>query len=106
MITADYAYNHIDWEHSPVGDEPFDHYGNFTTNLLNLGITIGLNDYWNATLKQLKKRVLRFLTMGAHSLTANLPEFKPRATQKKHHKTQKKTKKHKQHQKTQKTRKT
>ena len=53
MITADYAYNHIDWEHSPVGDEPFDHYGNFTTNLLNLGITIGLNDYWNATLKQL-----------------------------------------------------
>ena len=26
MITADYAYNHIDWEHSPVGDEPFDHY--------------------------------------------------------------------------------
>ncbi len=53
MITADYAYNYIDWEHSPVGNEPFDHFGNLKTNLLHLGVSIGLNDYWNITLKQL-----------------------------------------------------
>ena len=27
MFTGDYIYQSIDWEHSPVGNEPFDHYG-------------------------------------------------------------------------------
>ncbi len=53
MFTGDYIYQTIDWEHSPIGNEPFDHYGLLNSNLLNLGVTIGLSDYWNVSLSQL-----------------------------------------------------
>ena len=53
MLTTDFTYNHIDWEHSPIGNEPFDHYGVLNSKILNLGLTIGLNDYWNVSIKQL-----------------------------------------------------
>ena len=53
MFTGDYIYQSIDWEHSPVGNEPFDHYGLLNSNILNLGLTIGLSDYWNVSLSQL-----------------------------------------------------
>ena len=53
MLTTDFAYNHIDWEHSPIGNEPFYHYGTLNSKILNLGLTIGLSDYWNVSIKQL-----------------------------------------------------
>ena len=53
MFTGDYIYQSIDWEHSPIGNEAFDHFGLLNSNILNLGLTIGLNDYWNISLSQL-----------------------------------------------------
>ena len=53
MLTTDFAYNHIDWEHSPIGSEPFEHSGILNSKILNLGLTIGLNDYWNVSISQL-----------------------------------------------------
>ena len=53
MFTGDYIYQAIDWEHSPIGNEQFDHYGHLNSNIFNLGFTIGLNDYWNVSISQL-----------------------------------------------------
>ena len=53
MFTGDYIYQAIDWEHSPIGNEDFDHYGHLNSNILNLGFTIGLSDYWNVSISQL-----------------------------------------------------
>ena len=53
MFTSDYIYQSIDWEHSPIGNEPFEHFGLLNSNILNIGLTIGLNDYWNVSLSQL-----------------------------------------------------
>ena len=53
MFTGDYIYQSIDWEHSELVDEPFDHFGLLNSNILNIGLTIGLNDYWNISLSQL-----------------------------------------------------
>ena len=60
MFTGDYIYQSIDWWHgiiplpSPENpDEPYEHYGLLNSNILNLGLTIGLNDYWNISLSQL-----------------------------------------------------
>ena len=53
MFTGDYIYQSIDWEHSPVGTEDFYHYGLLNSNILHLGVTIGLSDYWNVSLSQL-----------------------------------------------------
>ena len=53
MFTGDYIYQSIDWEHSPIGNELFDHYGLLNSKILNLGVTIGLSDYWNVSFFQL-----------------------------------------------------
>ena len=53
MFTGDYIYQSIDWEHSELIDEPFDHFGLLNSNILNIGLTVGLNDYWNVSLSQL-----------------------------------------------------
>ena len=53
MFTGDYIYQSIDWEHSELVDEPFPHFGLLNSNILNIGLTIGLNDYWNVSLSQL-----------------------------------------------------
>ncbi len=53
MFTSDYIYQSIDWEHSPIGNEDFYHLGLLNSKILNLGLTIGLNDYWNISLSQL-----------------------------------------------------
>jgi len=60
MFTGDYIYQSIDWWHgiiplpSPENpDEPYEHMGLLNSNILNLGLTIGLNDYWNISLSQL-----------------------------------------------------
>ena len=60
MLTGDYIYQSIDWSHGVIPlptpgdpDEDFEHMGLLNSNILNLGLTIGLNDYWNVSLSQL-----------------------------------------------------
>ena len=60
MFTGDYIYQTIDWWHGIIPfptsenpDEPYEHYGLLNSNILNLGLTIGLSDYWNISLSQL-----------------------------------------------------
>ena len=62
MVFADYSYQYFDWWHAKVNQdnldpnaflpgtdipEDFEHWGLMKNNVLNFGITIGLNDYWN-----------------------------------------------------------
>ena len=47
MITSDYGYQHINWMHSALENEPFEHRGTLTSQLLNLRLTIGVNDWWD-----------------------------------------------------------
>ena len=61
MVFGDFAYQYFDWWHAKIPDaidtngdlENFDHPGLFKNKIVNLGFTIGLNDYWNITLSQL-----------------------------------------------------
>ena len=61
MVFGDFAYQYFDWWHDVVpgaydiNDEPedFEHYGLFKNKSMNLGFTIGINDYWNITVSQL-----------------------------------------------------
>ena len=61
MLFSNLAYQHFDWWHDKVpgaydinGEfEDFEHEGLFKNKAINLGLTIGLNDYWNVTLSQL-----------------------------------------------------
>ena len=60
MFFTNYSYQHFDWWHDVVPSaidtegnlENFDHSGLFNNHILNLGLTIGLNDYWNITFQQ------------------------------------------------------
>ena len=61
MAFGNFAYHYIDWWHDIIEDSgelnnegvEFDHPGLFKNKSVNLGFTIGLNDYWNVTLSQL-----------------------------------------------------
>jgi len=62
MLFADLNRQNFDWWHEEIQGafqpgtntpEGFDHKGQFNNKSLNLGFTIGLNDYWNVTLSQL-----------------------------------------------------
>ncbi len=61
MVFTDFAYQHFDWWHDVIpgaydiegNAEDFEHYGLFKNKSINLGFTIGLNDYWNVTVSQL-----------------------------------------------------
>ena len=61
MVFGDFAYQYFDWWHDKVPDaydingdlEDFEHYGLFKNKSVNLGFTIGINDYWNITVSQL-----------------------------------------------------
>jgi len=60
MITLDHTYQFIDWEHSAIPfpnaenpDEDFEHLGLLKSNIFNVGLTIGINDYWNITFSQI-----------------------------------------------------
>ena len=62
MLFADYNEQTFDWWHAQVPDafipgtnlnEDFEHNGLLENESLNLGLTIGLNDYWNVSLTQL-----------------------------------------------------
>ena len=59
MFTVDYHSQYIDWWHSPIPfpssespAEPYNHFGLLRSNIVNLGLTIGLDDWWNISLKQ------------------------------------------------------
>ena len=61
MLFADLNYQNFDWWHDIIPDanefdlngEKFEHRGQFNNESLNIGFTIGLNDYWNLTVSQL-----------------------------------------------------
>ena len=47
MLTINGNYQYIDWSHSPVNPEPYEHFGTLETFIINPGITIGLTEYLN-----------------------------------------------------------
>jgi len=61
MVFGDFAYQYFDWWHDKIpgaydingNEEDFEHYGLFKNKSMNLGFTIGINDYWNITVSQL-----------------------------------------------------
>lgn len=68
MLFADLNHQNFDWWHEAITSEStgadayipgtdetegFEHVGQFNNRSLNLGFTIGLNDYWNITVSQL-----------------------------------------------------
>ena len=61
MVFADLNYQNFNWWHEKIDAyvpgtnelEDFEHPGQFNNRSLNLGFTIGLNDYWNITVSQL-----------------------------------------------------
>ena len=61
MVFADLNYQNFNWWHEKIvayvpgtnALEDFEHPGQFNNRSLNLGFTIGLNDYWNITVSQL-----------------------------------------------------
>ena len=62
MLFVDLNYQNFKWWHDQVPgaiipgtttEEGFEHEGQFNNRSLNLGFTIGLNDYWNITISQL-----------------------------------------------------
>ena len=52
MVSGNYNYQFIDWNHGPIGNENFEHIGNLTTNLITPTITLGLTNYINFTYQQ------------------------------------------------------
>ncbi len=52
MLSANYSYQHFDWAHDPIEEEPFEHLGNLISHLINPTITIGLSDYLNISYQQ------------------------------------------------------
>lgn len=61
MIFADVSYQHFDWWHDIVPGaiatngvpEDFEHEGLFKNKSVNVGFSLGINDYWNVTISQL-----------------------------------------------------
>ncbi len=62
MLFADFNMQEFDWWHDKVDNafqpgtntpEDFEHWGLLKNKTLNLGMTIGLSDYWNVTLSQI-----------------------------------------------------
>jgi len=61
MIFGDFAYQYFDWWHDKVpgaydingNEEDFEHSGLFKNKSMNLGLTIGINDFWNITFTQM-----------------------------------------------------
>ncbi len=52
MLSMDYNYQYIDWQHDAIPGEDFDHLGNLVTNVISPTVTVGLSNYLNLTFKQ------------------------------------------------------
>ena len=53
MFTLDNSINYIDWWHEPTEGEPFDHSGDLLNYTLSPTISVGLNDFWMASITQM-----------------------------------------------------
>ena len=83
MVFGDFAYQYFDWWHDIIPDagefdtngNPFEHSGLFKNKTINLGLTLGLNDYWNITVSQLiSERCMEWegpVDAGGNSLTVH-----------------------------------
>jgi hypothetical protein len=47
MFTSDYGFQHINWWHDPIAGELFKHKGTLSTHLINMRLTLGINDWWD-----------------------------------------------------------
>ena len=52
MGSIDAAYQNLDWEHSPIGNEDYWHRGLLESYIITPALTIGLSDYFNLTIAQ------------------------------------------------------
>ena len=52
MGSIDGAYQNLDWEHSPIGNEDYWHRGLLESYVTTPALTIGLSDYFNLTIAQ------------------------------------------------------
>ncbi len=52
MGSMDAAYQNLDWEHSPIGNEDYWHRGLLESYVITPALTIGLSDYFNLTIAQ------------------------------------------------------
>ena len=52
MMSGNYNFQYIDWDHGPIGNENFKHTGNLVTNLITPTVTIGLTNYINFSYQQ------------------------------------------------------
>ncbi len=52
MISGNYNYQYIDWQHAAIGNEDFEHVGNLVTNVITPTLTIGLTNYVNLSYQQ------------------------------------------------------
>ena len=52
MGSIDAAYQNLDWEHSPIGNEDYWHRGLLESRVITPALTIGLSDYFNLTIAQ------------------------------------------------------
>ena len=53
MLSGNYNFQYIDWQHDPIGNENFDHVGNLVTNIISPTVTIGLTNYINLSYQQI-----------------------------------------------------
>ena len=52
MVSGNYNFQFIDWNHGPIANENFEHIGNLVTNVISPTITIGLTNYINFSYQQ------------------------------------------------------
>ena len=62
MVGANFNYQFIDWAHSAIPGEAFDHQGTLSAIIFTPNITIGLTDWWNITFSQVIGK--RYMTWG------------------------------------------
>ena len=53
MLSGNYNFQYIDWQHAPIGNENFEHVGNLVTNIISPTVTIGLTNYINLSYQQI-----------------------------------------------------
>ena len=61
MGSIDAAYQNLDWEHSPIGNEDYWHSGLLKSYVITPALTIGLSDYFNFTIaKSIGVRIMNY----------------------------------------------
>ena len=52
MLSGNYNFQYVDWQHAPIEKENFEHIGNLVTNAITPTLTIGLTNYINFSYQQ------------------------------------------------------